>query len=381
MSRRSTFLRLAALTVILGVSPASRADDDESFTADVFTSGTGGYHTYRIPSLLATPKGTLLAFCEGRKAGAADDGDIDLLLRRSEDGGRTWGPISLVYEEGGAKPVTIGNPCPVVDAKTGTVWLAFCRDNNEVLVASSRDDGRTWSAPRDVTASVKEPGWGWYATGPGVGVQLARGPHAGRLVIPCDHREPVDGKPVMFSHVFYSDDQGATWTLGGTVDRHTDECQVAELADGSLLINMRNYWGRDGGRPDRGGRRALSRSGDGGATWSPLAFDDALIEPICQASLIAVPGPGSPPTVVLVFSNPASTTARRALTVRVSRDGGRTWPDHILVDPGPAAYSCLAPLSGGRVGLLYERGKSAHITFTTIPIAQTEGDPAPGREP
>ena len=153
------------------------------------------------------------------------------------------------------------------------------------------------------------------------------------------------------------------------------------LAVALLLAPIGSGCKRDGGRPDRGGRRALSRSEDGGATWSPLAFDDALIEPICQASLIAIPGPGSPPAVVLVFSNPASTTARRALTVRVSRDGGRTWPDHILVDPGPAAYSCLAPLPGGRVGLLYERGKSAHIRFTTIPIAPTEGDQTPGREP
>jgi sialidase-1 len=386
MQRAVALVAIAALAFVVGSGPgpeSSRAADDR-FTTDVFTSGVGGYHTYRIPSLLVTPRGTLLAFCEGRKTGPADGGDIDLLVRRSDDGGRTWGPTTLVHEEGGTQPVTIGNPCPVVDATTGTVWLTFCRDNDDVLVTSSRDDGRTWAPPRAITASVKRPGWTWYATGPGVGIQLVRGPHAGRLVIPCDHREGVDGKPLTFSHVFFSDDHGKTWSLGGTVDRHTNECQVVELADGALLINMRNYWGRDGGQPDRGGRRAVARSRDGGATWSPLEFDATLIEPVCQASLIAMPRPGRPAEVLLAFSNPASTTARRALTVRVSGDEGKTWPVTIPVESGPAAYSCLAPLPGGRVGLLYERGKSAHITFKVLPVAwpgEIRDDPPAGRGP
>jgi sialidase-1 len=334
----------------------------------VFTSGAGGYHTYRIPSLLVTPKRALLAFCEGRKTSPSDAGDIDLLMRRSDDGGHTWGPTVLVHEEGGAKPITIGNPCALVDAGTGTIWLTFCRNNADVLVTSSENDGQTWAAPRTITASVKKPGWTWYATGPGVGIQLARGPHAGRLVIPCDHRESIDGKPVMLSHVFSSDDHGRTWTLGGTVDKHTDECPLVELANGELLINMRNYWGRDGGRPDRGGRRAVARSRDGGLTWSPLEFDAALIEPVCQASLIAIKRPGRVSQPLLVFSNPASATARHDLTVRLSGDNGKSWPVAILVDAGPSAYSCLAPLAAGRVGLLYERGKSARITFTIVPI-------------
>jgi sialidase-1 len=256
----------------------------------------------------------------------------------------------------------------VVDSTTGTIRLTFCPNNEDVLVTSSRDDGRTWAAPRIITGSVKKPGWRWYATGPGVGFRLARGLHSGRLVISCDHRENVDGRPVMFSHVFFIDDHGRSWSLGGTVDRHTDECQVVELADGALLINMRNHWGRDGGRPDRGGMRAIARSRDGGATSSPLEFDANLIEPVCHASLIGVPHPGRPTDVVLVFTNPASRTARRALTVRVSVDGGRTWPVTIPVDAGPAAYSCLTPLPEGRVGLLYEREMSAQITFTVIPI-------------
>ena len=348
MPRSVAFAGYAALVFVLGFGwgrDVSLAADDR-FTTDVFTSGAGGYHTYRIPSLLVTPQGAR-SWPSARGARrapptrATSTSSCDVATTAAAPGGRRRSCTRKV----GRKPITIGNPCAVVDATTGTIWLTFCRNNDDVLVTSSQDDGRTWATPRTITASVKKPGWTWYATGPGVGIQLARGPHAGRLVIPCDHREPVDGKPVMFSHVFFSDDHGRTWTLGGTVGQHTDECQVVELADGELLINMRNYWGRDGGRPDRGGTRAVARSRDGGATWSPLEFDATLIEPVCQASLIAIPRPGRPSEALLVFSNPASTTARRALTVRLSGDDGKTWPVTIPVEAGPSAYSCLAPLA------------------------------------
>jgi sialidase-1 len=361
--------RAVLLLGLLAGAFAARGDDPDAsdrFSIDVFASGANGYHTFRIPALLATPSGSLLAFCEGRKTSASDAGDIDLVLRRSRDGGRTWGALELVYEEGGARPVTIGNPCPVMDRATGTIWLNFCRDNTDVLVTSSTDDGRTWAAPRVITKTVKKPAWGWYATGPGVGIQMKGGPHPGRLVIPCDHGEVIDGRRMMFSHVFFSDDHGRSWRLGGTVDRHTDECQVVELVGGALLINMRNYWGRDGGRPERGGMRAVARSHDGGESWSELAFDATLIEPVCQASLIALDTAGQKAGPLLVFSNPASREKRRNMTVRVSRDGGVSWPVTIPVDEGPSAYSCLAPLPGGDVGLLYERGNHAGITFTVI---------------
>ncbi|MEX2114450.1 MAG: sialidase family protein [Pirellulales bacterium] len=365
---------LWAGTLAMTLTSIATAADHASLR-DVFVAGQDGYHTYRIPALLVSQQGTLLAFCEGRKTGRGDAGDIDLLVRRSTDSGNTWSPITLVYEQGGAEKITIGNPCPVVDRQTGTIWLPFCRDNNHVLVTSSSDDGRTWSAPRDITPDVKPDHWGWYATGPGVGIQLARGQHAGRLVIPCDHREKVAGHDVMFSHVFYSDDHGQTWQLGGTVDRHTDECQVVELADGDLSINMRNYWGRAdaGNRPERGGMRATSRSSDGGETWSPLEFDVALIEPICQASLIAVDHPQRSDARVLLFSNPATKKTRSNMTVRASFDEGRTWPASQQIDPGTAAYSSLAQLPDGRIGILYERDNYGQIVFTTVPL-ELSGD-------
>jgi len=362
-------LSASLLAISFGACQTLAADEKADCVAtDVFISGEEGYHTFRIPSLIVTAKGTLLAFCEARKSGGADDGDIDLVLRSSTDGGKAWQPMRVVHEEGGTASITIGNPCPVLDQSTGTIWLTFCRNNEDVLVMSSDDDGLAWTMPRKITADVKEPNWGWYATGPGVGIQLKHGLHEGRLVIPCDHGQTTEGKRVMYSHAFFSDDHGQTWKLGGTVAPHTDECQVAELADGELQMNMRNYWGRDGMRPDRGGMRAIARSRDGGETWSSLEFDKTLIEPLCQASLIGFPNPRQPASTVLLFSNPASRDTRHKLTVRASLDGGKSWPVTRLIDHGSAAYSCLALMPNGHIGLLYERDDYRRVAFTDFAI-------------
>ncbi len=333
---------------------------------DVFTGGKDGYHTYRIPSLLVTKRGTLLAFIEGRKDDSRDHGDIDLLVKRSSDGGRTWSAQQIIHEEGGAAKVTIGNPCPVVDEGNGTIWLPFCRDNDDVFITSSSDDGVNWSKPKLITSAVKKPGWGWYATGPGVGIQLRHGRHKGRLVIPCDHGAEHEGKLARFSHVFFSDDRGSTWQLGGNSAPHTNESQVVERSDGSLLLNMRNHLGRDGGQPDLAGRRAIATSRDGGVTWSERQFDAALIEPVCQASLIRYH------RKTLLFSNPASTKSRARMTVRLSRDEGKTWAMSKLLNEGMSAYSCLARLPDGSVGCLYERGRERYqelVTFARFPLS------------
>ena len=128
-------------------------------STDLFVSGEDGYHTYRIPALIVTKQGSLLAFCEGRKNNRRDHGDIDLLVKRSTDGGQTWSGQQVVYEEGGSEEITIGNPCPVVDQKTGTIWLPFCRDNKNVLMTHSIDDGISWAPPIDITTDVKKPEW------------------------------------------------------------------------------------------------------------------------------------------------------------------------------------------------------------------------------
>ncbi len=372
----------------LGVLLAATAFGTASASAplgqqDVFVAGQGGYHTYRIPALIVTRNQTLLAFCEGRKHSRSDTGDIDLLLKRSTDAGRTWSEAQVVWDDG---PNTCGNPCPVVDETTGTIWLLLTHnpgDTSEaqikqrkagatrtVWLSRSTDDGKTWAPPLDITASAKDPSWGWYATGPGVGIQIQHGPHRGRLVIPCDYSFPgadrtgrgpgVEGG----SHIIYSDDHGQTWKLGGTVSPHMNESQVVELAggEGALLLNMRNT--------AKASRRAQSISRDGGLTWTAPEYPPELVEPGCQASLLRYDWPQAQEPGRILFSNPAS-PRRRDLTVRISRDDGKTWPVSRTLHEGPAAYSCLAVLPDKTIGCLYECGRTnayEKISFARFPL-------------
>lgn len=330
---------------------------------ELFVSGQGGYHTYRIPSIVVTNKRTLLAFCEGRRESRGDSGDIDLLLRRSEDNGKTWTPAQLVWSD---ENNTCGNPCPVVDRQTGTIWLLSThnlgKDRESMIIQGSskgtrtiwlchsKDDGLTWSKPVEITGDVKKPDWTWYATGPGAGIQLTGGKYKDRLVIPCDHIEKETKK--YFSHIIYSDDQGQSWKLGGsTPEDQVNECEVVELADGRLMLNMRNY--------DRNVKtRAVSYSDDGGLSWSNIHHDPILIEPICQASIRRYGSLGkSEVKPYLLFSNPASSDARVNMTVRLSYDEGQSWPVSKVLYPGPSAYSCLAVLSDGTIACFYEKGQ------------------------
>ena len=264
---RGTLAGLVIIAILTGRSVVAATLFLEQ--VDVFRSGTEGYHTYRIPGIVLSNQNTLLAFCEGRKTGAGDHGDLDLMLRRSTDGGKTWQPMQLVYEEGGDAKVTIGNPCPVVERKTGTIWLPFCRDNDRVFVTHSTDDGKTWAAPVEITKEVVDPAWPWIGTSPGHGIQLTNG----RLVIPCWAGKGAEfcGQ-VQVSFVFYSDDGGKTWQRASLLDHDaSDECEVVELVDGSLYMNMRSRREKK--------QRAYSFSKDGGQTWSAVKYDARVPEP------------------------------------------------------------------------------------------------------
>jgi len=368
------FLSTGALFVsalVGSTTPAEPVKDPDERAArrprqtDVFVAGKDGYHTYRIPAIVVTAKGTLLAICEGRKHNAADHGDIDLLVKRSLDGGTIWSPQRVVYEDGDN---TIGNPCPVVDRQTGTVWLLFCRNNDRVFVTKSDDDGATWVKPTEITSSVKPTGWTWYATGPGHGIQLK----SGRLLIPCDHRTRATGG-TMFSHVVYSDDHGITWTLGGSLTENTDECMAVECADGSVYLNMRSY--------HRKNCRATAWSKDGGQTWSEVKLDETLIEPVCQASIVRVSETPPHGKGLVLFANPAS-VKRERMTVRVSHDECKTWNAGKLLHDGPAAYSDLCVLPDRTIGCLYECGTKhpyERITFARFTLDWlTDGEPSVG---
>ncbi len=347
----------------VAASAAEKATIEAPYETQVFMSGQDGYHTYRIPAIIVSGKGTLLAFCEGRKHSRADDGDIDLVLKRSFDNGRTWQKMQVIRDDG---ENTIGNPSPVLDRDSGTVWLLFCRNNEKVFATKSTDDGATWAAPTEVTADVKLPSWKWYATGPVHGIQLS----TGRLLIPCDHTEPGSPEERRRSHVIYSDDHGQTWKLGGVLGEKTNECVAVETVDGGVYLNMRSYHGKN--------RRAYAWSRDGGATWSDVMLDETLIEPVCQASAVRFTDERRHDKNRVLFSNPAGKLAvppaeeanppalkpkpqripaRERLTVRISYDECKTWNEGKVLCDGPSAYSDMCIARDLTICCLYERGK------------------------
>ncbi|MBE0677714.1 MAG: exo-alpha-sialidase [Bacteroidales bacterium] len=347
-------------------------------TADIvlWKQGEGNHNNYRIPSVILTSRGSLLAFCEGREAG--DAGDIDLLLRRSTDNGLTWGSEIVVWDDAGN---TCGNPCPVVDHATGRIWLFLTwnrgSDHERDIISKkstdtrlpylcySDDDGLTWSVPV-LVEGIKEPSWGWYATGPGTGIQLRKGKYAGRLVVPANHsyddpQSKLQIAPYGYgSHVIYSDDHGKSWHMSQPIRPGCNESQVTELGDGTLLMNMRSY--------NDMFCRAVSLSSDGGISWSQIDHDLSLVESKCQASLMEY-GPFDD-GILYVFSNPAVPVGRKNLTIKASFTNCSSWSNCKLVFSGPSAYSCLVRTEDDNIGLLFECGTKNRyetIRFVSFP--------------
>ncbi len=334
----------------------------------LFKSGEGGYACYRIPAVVVANDGSVLAFCEARKNGCSDTGDIDLVMKKSTDNGLTWGEMKVVWDD---SENVCGNPAPVVDRETGDVHLLSTWNNGkdhesriiagtslegrEIYHLVSKDAGETWSTPSNISSSVKLPNWTWYATGPVHGIQLKKGPYKGRLMIPCDHIEKDTKK--YYSHVFYSDDHGKSWKLGGTTPSdQVNECTVAELSNGDLVLNMRNYDRKESQV------RQVAISKDGGDTWIEQKFDQQLPEPRCQAAMLTV---GKKRKQLLLFTNPANSKSRKNMTLSVSKDGGATWHKKIMVYESHSAYSDLAELDNGNIFVLYEAGyNSAYETIS-----------------
>jgi sialidase-1 len=372
---RSVGSSLLIIACVVACSSGNRSPHGAIFEqTDVFVAGSDGIAEYRIPVLLTSNRGTLLAFCDARvKRGGDPPNNIDLVMKRSHDGGKTWGTLRTLVDDGEG---AVADSCGVVDRQTGTIWVfsvyapegvgssnaapGLTGATFQYKAIRSDDDGETWSAPIDFTPMVKRPEWSAGSTGVGKGTQM----RSGRLLVPryhADYHRPgstgTEDSAYSSSFVSYSDDHGATWKIGGDASQGTtNECQVAELEDGSLVINMRGV---------RGNNRKVARSRDGGETWSEAVEDPVLIEPRCQGSLESFTDGLRHDKSRLLFANPAS-LERQNMTVRLSYDGGRTWPVAKQLYAGPAAYSCLTVLPDMTAGCLYERGEKHRyekITF------------------
>jgi sialidase-1 len=387
---------LAALLSLLVVLAApvpfavesDAVDVDVDVAVDVFVGGEGGHPVYRIPAItrVAAKDGgaaRLLAVAEGRGT-LADVGANDLVLRTSDDAGATWSAYRRIAD---VPARSLNNPC-VVALHSGThagrvllMFQSYPEGKNETVVTEgfgsgapgelicrtfvmhSNDRGDTWSEPREVTRSVKrEKGATSTATGPGIGIQLARGAHAGRVIMPFNEG-PFDRWRV---YAAYSDDGGDTWMLGDVApndDRgFANEVQMFERADGSVVLNARQHLGAK--------RRKTAVSTDGGATWSRLADVPDLPDPTCMAGILALENG------VVVFSGCDSETRRALGTLWISRDDGRTWPEKRLVEQGGFGYSVPVALDASTVGVLYETAGYKRIALRRVTVPAAAATPA-----
>jgi sialidase-1 len=340
---------------------------------DVYVSGKDGYQTYRIPAIETAPDGSLLAFAEARKYNAADPGcgkqDIDLVLKRSTDGGQTWSAMRVIEDPG--ELWSAANPATVVDRQTRRVWLLYLRSKPERSTDTSRpgtddmgtfarwsdDNGVTWSEPMDlsrVARDYRDPKWQASVIGPGGAIQT----RTGRLVAPVWKLKPW-GSLAMFS-----DDHGRSWQRGQVMPGTTggDEDQLVELADGRLRLDIRQ---------NRGPRRFAATSRDGGRTWSEPRPAE-LVTPVCCAiERLTLKSAGDDRDRIL-WTGPKG-PARKTLVARVSYDEGETFPCERLISDEPAAYSDLTVLKDKTVGVLWERANYRFLTFTRLNVEFLEG--------
>ncbi len=375
-------MRLLSLFVLSLLSSFALAAEPKLETSDVFPPSMNGIARYRIPGMVVSMKGTVLAYCEARKNNSSDWGEIEIHLRRSMDGGRTWLPSQHIAHhaeriegnprkaEGGEREQTVNNPVAIVDRQLGNIEFLYCINYARCFSMRSTDDGVTWSKPVEITTSFepfrRKVEWKVIATGPGHGLQIK----SGRLVVPIwlafgnvgDHKPSASG-------TIYSDDHGKTWQAGEIAFPDEEEfgdpneTMITELSDGRVMLVARSV--------STVNRKLISYSRDGATGWSRPFFHEQLWEPVCMASIVSHPSkPGT-----LIFSNPhsldldkngkekpAGRGKRKNLSIKLSYDDGKTWPVNKTLDAGPSAYSDLAVLPDGSVLCLYEADQSIVCT-------------------
>jgi sialidase-1 len=363
--------------LLVGAAAAACAAQPLLTHTDVFRSGEEGYRVYRIPAIVAAADGSLIAFAEGRKENGGDpgNGDIDLVMKRSQDRGATWSALAVVDDPG--EKWAASNPTPVLDRSSGRIWIAYNRwkpgmgtersrpdtDDNQAWVRWSDDGGKTWSAGRDITREARDfSNWGAAVFGPGGAIQT----RSGRLVLPvaacpdtCDVLAASgtwQGQlSLMRAYAVWSDDHGATWRRGRLVRALTDENQMVELSDGALMIDARQGAGE---------RRWIAISRDGGERWSRPVPGQA-VTPVAASIRRYTAKAAGDDRDRLLWTGPAG-PGRKNLVVRVSYDEGQTWGNERSLYGGLTAYSELVTLNDGTAGVLWERGISEHCQFITF---------------
>lgn len=283
--------------------------------------------------------------------------------------------MEIIWDDG---ENVCGNPAPVLEEESGNIHLLLTwnkgtdyeseiiaqtsEDTRRVFHLKSADHGKNWSPAKEITASTKLPNWTWYATGPVHGIQLKQGLNKGRLLIPCDHIEA--GTKKYYAHVIYSDDKGESWQLGGSTPQdQVNECTLAEISNGDILLNMRNYARKESQT------RQVAISKDGGLSWQGQHFDDELPEPRCQAALLSLEN-----GKLLLFSNPSHPSERKNMSVAISEDNGKSWSLKKSIYESHAAYSDLVEMDEGEILLLYEGGTHTaydHIFYAILKVQHT----------